>query len=99
VSRRPAQPCHLLIAKAVGARLRELRERRGLSQPTVASELGVTRQAVSVAELGIYMPSLAVIAGYARVLGVRVQTVLEPLDFEALMAAELEPIEEVNRGQ
>ncbi|HEY8486548.1 MAG TPA: substrate-binding domain-containing protein [Limnochordales bacterium] len=53
--------------------MRELRERRGLSQQELARAAGVSRQTVSYVETGVYLPSVAVAVRMARALGVTVE--------------------------
>jgi transcriptional regulator with XRE-family HTH domain len=84
------------LSRAIGQRLRQLRDSAGLTQATLAAELGIGKKHISAVELGKNLQMFALVARYASALGVRVQTVLEPLDFEALMAAELEPKEDTH---
>lgn len=81
------------LAKAIGRRLRELREATGMSQPTLATQMGVCKQFVSCYECGRSEPSLSVIARFAGPLGVRVHAVLAPLQIEMLVQSEAEPQE------
>lgn len=46
--------------------VRELRERRGLSQGQLAQELRVSRQTVNAIETGRYLPSLPLAFAIAR---------------------------------
>ena len=63
---------------AGGARLRLARQARGFSQLQVASMAGVSRQAVSAVESGIYDPSLRVAMALARALGLTVEELFGP---------------------
>lgn len=54
--------------KAIGARLRELRKRQGMSQAELAAELGVNQTAVSDYETGEARIHAAMLAALARIL-------------------------------
>lgn len=41
----------------LGERIKQLREQQGLSQPALAEEVGVTKQAISKYEKGMDIPS------------------------------------------
>lgn len=56
----------------LGARLRSLRHERGLTQDALASQLGVTYQAVSKWENNTTMPDVAMLPQLAMVLGVTI---------------------------
>jgi putative transcriptional regulator len=49
--------------------VRQLRERRGLSQGQLAQELRVSRQTVNAIETGRYLPSLPLAFAIARYFG------------------------------
>jgi putative transcriptional regulator len=49
--------------------MRQLRERRGLSQGQLADELRVSRQTVNAIETGRYLPSLPLAFAIARYFG------------------------------
>lgn len=53
--------------------LRQMRLRLGLSQQDLAEEAGVTRQTISGAETGQYVPSTAIALRLARILGCTVE--------------------------
>ena len=49
--------------------MRQLRERRGLSQGQLAQELRVSRQTINAIETGRYLPSLPLAFAIARYFG------------------------------
>ncbi|MDO4851156.1 MAG: helix-turn-helix transcriptional regulator [Actinomycetota bacterium] len=57
--------------KEVGARIREIRERRGMTQRELAERSGMTESAMRSYELGYRMPSEAQVRLMAKALGVR----------------------------
>ena len=59
-------------------RLRELREREGLSQGELALRLDVSRQTVNALETGKYDPSLPLAFRIARLFGLRIEDVFLP---------------------
>ena len=59
-------------------RLRELREREGLSQGELALRLEVSRQTVNALETGKYDPSLPLAFRIARLFGGRIEDVFLP---------------------
>lgn len=59
-------------------RLRELREREGLSQGELALRLDVSRQTVNALETGKYDPSLPLAFRIARLFGTRIEDVFLP---------------------
>lgn len=59
-------------------RLRELREREGLSQGELALRLEVSRQTVNALETGKYDPSLPLAFRIARLFGTRIEDVFLP---------------------
>lgn len=56
-------------------RLRELREREGLTQEELAKALGVTRQTIIAIEKGRYDPSLRLAFRMARFFKVRIEDI------------------------
>ena len=54
-------------------RLREFREKKGLTQEGLAGRLGVTRQTILSIETGRYVPSLPLALQLAKVFGCRVE--------------------------
>lgn len=59
-----------------GHRLRDARERAGLTQGELAAVLGVDRNTVGRAELGRTAPSAATVAAWARACGVSADALL-----------------------
>jgi putative transcriptional regulator len=55
--------------------VRELRVERGLSQATLAGEMGVSRQTINAIETGRYSPSLPLAIRLARFLGKPVEEI------------------------
>lgn len=63
---------------AIRNRIRELRAEAGdMTQQTLATHIGVTRQTVNAIELGKYVPSAALAMKIARVFGKKVEEVFE----------------------
>ena len=60
---------------AVETRIRELREKNGLTQEVLADKVGVTRQTILFLEKGKYNPSLRLAYKIARVFGVMIEDV------------------------
>jgi putative molybdopterin biosynthesis protein len=63
-----------------GARLRQARQARGLSQQQLAGMAGVSRQAVSAVESGACDPSLRVAIALGRALGMTVEEIWDPAE-------------------
>jgi transcriptional regulator with XRE-family HTH domain len=57
-------------------KLRELREKKGLSQKKLADKLGVGRTTVTLWELGINKPRTDMLPSLAKVLGCKVDALL-----------------------
>ena len=55
---------------ALGAAIRQLREKRGLTQEGLASEAGTTLSTLSLIERGLANPTWGTVAGIAAALGV-----------------------------
>jgi transcriptional regulator with XRE-family HTH domain len=62
--------------KAMGQRLRRLREARGLTQAKLAKKARITREYVVRLEAGRYDPTLSVSSRLAKALGVPVTELL-----------------------
>jgi len=62
----------------VNNRLRELREREGLSQGELALRLEVSRQTINALETGKYDPSLPLAFRIARLFDCRIEDVFLP---------------------
>jgi putative transcriptional regulator len=60
---------------AMETRIRELREKNGLTQEILADKVGVTRQTILFLEKGKYNPSLRLAYKIARVFGVMIEEV------------------------
>jgi putative transcriptional regulator len=60
---------------AMDTRIRELREKNGLTQEILADKVGVTRQTILFLEKGKYNPSLRLAYKIARVFGVMIEDV------------------------
>lgn len=56
-------------------RLKELRAARGLSQASLAEQLGVSRQSVNAIETGKYDPSLPLAFAIARLFGRNIEDI------------------------
>lgn len=56
-------------------RVRELREKEGLSQSVLADAVGVTRQTIISLEKGSYVPSLLLAMNIAERFGLRIEDV------------------------
>lgn len=72
----PPRPKPLL--RAVGLRIREVRERRGWSQETLAAEAGLDRSYMSGVERGVRNLSVLKLASIARALDVNTRDLLPP---------------------
>jgi len=57
---------------AVGAAIRQLRERQGLTQEALAAEAGTTLSTLSVIERGLANPTWATVRDIAAALGVSI---------------------------
>jgi len=64
-----------------GARLREMRVARGLTQPDLAGRVGTSASNISDLERGIKVPTLTTIARLARALECNVTDLVKTLDF------------------
>jgi len=58
-------------------RLKELRNKKGWSQATLAAKLGVTREYLARLEGGHHDPPLSTVERLARILGVRITKLVE----------------------
>src|SRR5437764_551448 len=63
-----------------GARLREMRIERGLTQPDLANQVGTSASNISDLERGIKVPTLTTIARLAKALECNVTELVEVLD-------------------
>ncbi len=69
-----------MAGDGAGARLRQARQARGLSQQQLAGMAGVSRQAVSAVESGASDPSLRVAIALGRALGMTVEEIWDPAE-------------------
>lgn len=67
-------------AKAIGDRIRELREIRNWSQSTLARKVGTHREIVGRIENGLHEPKIKTILRYARAFNVSPELICEVLD-------------------
>lgn len=65
---------------AFGTGVRQLRKRRKLTQTEVANRVGITATYLSQIETGQRNPTLAVVVGLARALGVKPSQLVARLD-------------------
>jgi transcriptional regulator with XRE-family HTH domain len=70
------RPSEQKLAAVLGTRLKELRERRGLSQRALSQQLRLSKSTVTKYEGGVHSPSLAVLVRLATVLDVSVDSLL-----------------------
>jgi transcriptional regulator with XRE-family HTH domain len=61
----------------MGARLKKLRQGRGLSQEALARKASITREYVNKLEAGRYDPTVGTLARLAKALGVPLADLLE----------------------
>ncbi|HBL83325.1 MAG: hypothetical protein A2Y17_05445 [Clostridiales bacterium GWF2_38_85] len=61
-----------IIMNGIGGKIKELRNKKGMTQETLAEALGVTAQAVSKWEKGINSPDISVLRDIANILGISV---------------------------
>lgn len=66
------------LAAAVGARVKALREERGLSQRALAQHLGVSSSTIAKYEAGVHSPPLSVLVRLAAVLDVSLDQLAGP---------------------
>lgn len=65
--------------RKLGARIRELRKERGLSQDALAFDAGVAVNSIATIERGEANPSVAVLLAIAKVLKVRVRDLVDEI--------------------
>lgn len=79
-------------AVEIGRRLREAREKRGLTQVVAASRLGIVQPTLYAYESGARTPPLRFLQKAAKLYGVRACWVLEGDEAETVGGADLDPI-------
>ncbi len=72
----PVKRSHPLL-RSVGARIRKARKAKGISQEELALAANLDRSFVSGLERGEFNVSLLVLAKLARVLGVKLETLVD----------------------
>lgn len=72
---RQPSPAILAARKEVGQRIREMRERRGLTTSDVANLVGIDRATVSKLEAANWSPTLDQVLKIAAAIGVRLEIV------------------------
>lgn len=70
------------VAEALGARMRELRVKAGLTQAAVSDRTGIHRPIIARLEGGAHVPRIDSILRYARAIGVQPSAILGVLDTE-----------------
>jgi putative molybdopterin biosynthesis protein len=95
VDMRGAQSRIAGVASTLRNGLRSMRQRLGLQQQDLASQIGVSRQTLTAIESGATAPSTAIALGLARVLQCRVEDIFslddEHRQIEAAFVAEASP--------
>jgi transcriptional regulator with XRE-family HTH domain len=66
-----------MLLRRFGMRLKELRNKKGWSQATLAAKLGVTREYLARLEGGQHDPPLSTVEHLAKILGVRISKLVE----------------------
>lgn len=60
-----------------GNKLRELREKRGISQAEAGRRMGLCRAAINHYEQGVRTPGIDIIAKLAKLYGVKIESLLK----------------------
>ena len=68
------------LLRALGARVRQLREGKGLTQEGLADRAGLDRSYIAGIEAGLRNPSIRALARIAKGLGVSVSDVVTNID-------------------
>jgi len=68
------------VGELLGARIREVRLKRGLSQQTLADRVGIPQTHVSAIELGIQLPNLLTVLRLAVALECKVTYLVRVFD-------------------
>jgi transcriptional regulator with XRE-family HTH domain len=93
-------PSERELAAVLGSRIRELRERRGLSQRLLSQQLRLSKSMVAKYEGGVHTPPTAVLVRLATVLGASVDSLLgrDPRDSPlAAYLAEIDAMDATSR--
>src|ERR1700724_2638076 len=87
-ARATPRPQPSVFSRAIGARLRELREERGWTQRELDSRLGILQSKLSKYESGTHQPSLRTLVRMANLFGVSTdyRNVVTASDVEPLRA-------------
>lgn len=72
----------MAISRAFGIVLRQLRQKRNLSQEALALECGLDRTYVSLLERGLRQPSLKTVFALAESLNVRASRIVRDVEAE-----------------
>jgi transcriptional regulator with XRE-family HTH domain len=88
----PRHPQNHALLQRFGARVREVREARRVTQQHLSEMLSMRASSVSQIETGDLSPTLTTVAAIARAMGVRPA---ELLDFDVAVSAEPAGLEEV----
>jgi transcriptional regulator with XRE-family HTH domain len=68
------------VGELLGARIREMRQKRGLSQQALAERVGIPQTHVSAMELGIQLPNLLTVLRLAVALECKVMQLVGVFD-------------------
>lgn len=71
---------HKGVASKLGARVRDLRQTKGLSQEEFADRVGIDRTYISGVERGVRNPTVQVLHRVARALGVSLSELFKGCD-------------------
>lgn len=72
----------MLEGDELKTRVKELREKQGISQGKLAEEIGVSRQTINYLEMGRYMPSLKLAMKLAKYFNISVEDIFELEELE-----------------
>jgi putative transcriptional regulator len=68
------------MTEALRTCLKEIRQRRGLTQAELAARAGVSRKTINTVENGVFIPSTVLALTLARVLETSVETLFQLAD-------------------
>jgi transcriptional regulator with XRE-family HTH domain len=86
-------PSEQELAAVLGSHIKELRERRGLSQRALSQQLRLSKSMVAKYEGGVHMPPITVLVRLAAILGATVDSLLGNAPRDSPLAAHLAEIE------